>query len=235
MDPATARDAGRCHIIEGTLVMRLPGRRGLFALLLLFAVHLAACDAQQGGEPTATTSPSLAPAASSTTVSPPPTSLPATTTLPAATTPPGPESLEIRPDGLGDGYPLFGPAQPVVDALTVLWGPPAAADPLAETCPSGANQVVRWDQGFIVLYDDVLNGYTVQDSSITTASGLGVGSTLADLRAEYGVRLSAQETTLGIEWWVEFDGDLAIRGFATGLEDESTVSAIGAADLCAFR
>jgi hypothetical protein len=172
---------------------------------------------------------------SSTTVAPTTTDGTTSTTAVATTAaPPIETGIVLADDGLV--VVPFGSSEQIVrDALDPELGEPE--DESAE-CPSGADQILRYDNLTLVLSGGFLVGY-VYDSprgddlglSLATADGLVLSAPESELRELYP-DVSIEESTLGTEFTVESD-----RGYLGGLLSEpgGIVTAIFAGDSCAFR
>lgn len=148
------------------------------------------------------------------TASPSPSSIPSPTaaTSPAATAPPLQPSpapatqprVTLRPDGLGStggGSPSsvlpFG-----ADAVTVRAATErallAGGEMATPDCGSGSS-AVQHESLFLLLQGGDLIGWATGSPGLTTAEGIGVGSTLAELR-EALPAVTVTESTLGPEW-----------------------------------
>lgn len=91
---------------------------------------------------------------------------------------------------------------------------------------------VQYDGGlFLRLREGRFVGWTVGSPGLTTGDGIGVGATLADLRASFGT-LQVTEGTLGPEFSTGQDG---LAGFLAGTDDASVVTSLGAGDQCLAR
>ena len=164
-----------------------------------------------------TTSPTTAPSAPSTGAASPPVAAPATVVLQG-------EGLGLasgsstRPLTFADAT-----ATAVREALGRSLG-----DSTENSNDCGA-VFVQYDGLVIALRGERFVGWTVpQTSGLTTADGLGTGTTLAELRdARPGVQV---RQGLGTEWT---SGDLA--GFLDGTQDSSRVTGLYSGDVCLAR
>ena len=88
---------------------------------------------------------------------------------------------------------------------------------------------VQYDGLVVALRGERFVGWTVpQTSGLTTADGIGTGTTLAELRdARPGVQVRQM---LGTEW---SSGELA--GFLDGTQDSSRVTGLHSGDVCLAR
>jgi len=158
---------------------------------------------------------------------------------PAASTP----ILVLRPDGLdlvspGGARPTrldFGTAKAAqVDTAIarVLGGGTPKHDSLPE-CGQGP-RVGAGRNGFSVLYHGTtFVGWADQGAKgrhLTTPAGLGVGSTLAQVRA-----VQADVTTMNDSLGPEFFSESGISGLLDGLKASSRVTLVYAGETCFFR
>ena len=166
----------------------------------------------------------------------------ATTAAPTASPTAASTALVLEPDGLGL---LVGPAS--VRHLTLaaatadqVTNQLAAALGAGTTTPSpdcGAGLRTFSSGGLsVLLKDNRFLGWTLQASTggtaatARTADGIGLGSTLADLRAARP-RVTVSTATLGPEF-VEPGG---LSGLLTGTSGSSTVTLLRAGQTCSFR
>ena len=92
------------------------------------------------------------------------------------------------------------------------------------------SSTVQHERLFLLLQGGEFVGWTTGSPGLTTGGGIGVGSTLADLRAALpGVTVT--EGTLGPEWSTE--GGLA--GFLDGTDESSLVNSVAAGVRCLAR
>lgn len=94
------------------------------------------------------------------------------------------------------GLKFGDPADDVIDALTRLYGPPledrsGTANGQANfgACPGTTARTVRWG-GIVVLFTDEtgkprFSGWSTRGEFARTSAGIGVGSTVAEVRAAY--------------------------------------------------
>jgi hypothetical protein len=196
-------------------------------LLTASLVLLAACGDQASPGVAATQAP---PASSS--------------TLPASPTAAVAEPLEVvlRADGLEVGVGptaqrlTFGttPADDVTTALQEALGGAGEAADLPD-CGQGPRSAVKVE-GLSVLFDGArFVGWTDEGSperNSTTPEGLGIQSTLADLRSVLP-DLQVDTTTLGVEWAAPGDGGLS--GLLEGTAATSRVTQLSAGETCFMR
>ncbi len=196
-----------------------------------------------------TPSPSGSPSLSgSSTPAPAPTPEPAVTPVPRAPTttaapdtsaPPSPApaaapELVLEGDGLGvltgaasiRRLPFGSDGDTARDQVARAQGPGTAA---AQPDCGAAVAAVSYD-GIVVRVDGPdFAGWTVQTAGLTTADGIGVGTTLAELRQAYP-NLVLTRGTIGQEWSA---GGLA--GGLDGSAETSRVDRIGAGIQCIAR
>lgn len=147
-----------------------------------------------------------------------------------------PLRVVLRPDGLGltDGGSSTSALAFGADAATVR---AAVDDALGEggemptpDCGAGSS-TVQHEGLFLLLQGGTFVGWVTGTPGLTTGDGLGVGSTLADLRASLA-GLEVSEGTLGAEWSTT-EGGLA--GFLDGTGDASAVTGMAAGVRCLAR
>lgn len=153
------------------------------------------------------------------------------------------EPLEVvlLPDGLEVGVDAeatrltFGqtPADEVTQALQQALGSPGEATDLPD-CGQGPRSAVQVD-GLSVLFDgDAFVGWTDAGSperNSLTPEGLGIQSTLADLRSAMP-GLTVERSTLGVEWSA---GEGGLSGLLDGTQPTSRVTTLSAGETCVFR
>lgn len=181
------------------------------------------------GAPTTNGAPTSTEGDTSTTAAPGTSMATATTAEPPIQT-----GIVLADDGLVV-VPFGSNEQIVRDALDPDLGDPA--DESAE-CPSGADQILRYDNLTLVLAGGFFVGY-VYDSprgsdlgiSLATEDDLVLSAPESELRELYP-DVAIQESSLGTEFTVETD-----RGYLGGLLSEpgGIVTTIFAGDSCAFR
>jgi len=191
------------------------------------------------GSATVAVSGSAAPAASTTSAATSVTSAAPSVSGAAASTPAaGRPQLILQVDGLGVAtggsirqLPFGTAAATVSTALTTTLGSPRTTR--QPECGQGARtQLDR--QGFSVLIDGTrFVGWTDDGAGgrhLTTADGLGVGSTLAQVRGRLaGVQVVTD--TLG----PEFSSDGGLSGLLSGTSASAKVTTLYAGETCFFR
>jgi cell wall-associated NlpC family hydrolase len=167
-----------------------------------------------------------------------------TTVAPSTTTtlPPG-SALVLRDNGLGNA--AFG-ADPdgVIDFVTGYIGKPTVdsgwVDPLSlGSCPGTEVRTVSWgdldlyfgDESKVVVGRPHFFAYsygppfgaTIEPAGLLTAGGIGVGSTVAQLKAAYpAVTINPSDATAPASFMIS----PALTGQLTGVDDASTVTAV---------
>lgn len=211
--------------------MRRTFPAALAAVLMLLVPACGDAGEEVQSDPTAP----VTSAESSTTTSTPPTTAATTTGPPPTNAPPVQTSLMLARDGLVV-VPFGSNEQVVLDALTPDLGSPDS-DEEAE-CPSGADQILRYENLTLVLSGGFFVGYLYDSPrgselglSLATEEGLELGAPESELRDMYPT-VEIAESSLGTEFFAEFD-----RGSLGGLlsEPNGVVTTIWAGDNCAFR
>ncbi len=201
-----------------------------------FASTSAAPSAGPSDEPTAepTTEPTGAPSpVAPTTPSPGATGTPAAPPVSAQ-----PETIRVvlRPDGLGftDGGSsssslAFGSdAATVKDVLDRAFG--AGGEFETPDCGPGTS-TVQYELLFLRVQDGRFVGWTTGSPGLTTGDGVGVGSTLAELRDSFA-QVTVTESTVGTEWTT---GEGGVYGFLDGTAETSRVNSLSGGTTCVFR
>lgn len=135
-----------------------------------------------------------------------------------------PRSGRTRP------IPFDTPEGQVMTALASRGAPTSSG--VNADCGAGPTKNTQWSDGLSLLFqNDRLVGWSVNDRSdgkLTTLTGLGVGSTRADLDDAYDA--TVEESSLGHEFQA---GDLG--GLLSGDGAQATVTDLWAGVTCAFR
>ena len=161
----------------------------------------------------------------------------------------------LLPDGI-DGVRFGEPVAQALPALVAMFGEPDSDETirsrdlygfLAEPGKDGTLRQVAWDPLTVVFLDTTgtlgqeevpfaawHSGWTEAVREVTTPEGIGVGSTLAELRAAYGDDLSVPDERggpCGISWVFQvetpsgsYDGTFSARP----VDDDVVVESIGA-------
>ena len=196
------------------------------ALILPLAIGLAACD----------------PPRSDSNASPPANAAAPGTAAPAGNTaaPDGEATrpaLMIEAEGVrlvdpesGSARPLaFGaPLEQTIEALNrTLGGPPSERGTNAE-CGAGPLVIAEWGERFTALFqDDRFVGWEA-GPGVSTADGIAIGSTRAQLDENYDFEV--EESTLG----TEFNGD-GLGGLFASAAADARITALWAGTTCHFR
>ena len=224
-DPARQEAAAPPRHRRGTPCLRRS------AALLVAAVGLVGCSS--GG-----TGPAAAGSAAATTAGATPAAASATDATPTGSPTADVGAIVLEGDGLGF---LTGEASirhlpfGETDAATIATAVERSLGP-GESTPQpdcGPTVVaVRYRDLTVTLEDGAFAGWSEDGApgGLTTADGLGVGSTLADLRASR-TDVTVSEDTVGPEFGVA-DG---LSGSLDGTSDASTVTRIAAGFTCIFR
>jgi hypothetical protein len=158
------------------------------------------------------------------------------------------ETVEVLLEGDGLGFvepdsgsisrlPFGSPAGQVLDVLDRLLGE-GERSPSSPECPNQADRSVLWsDAGLQVeLRGGELISWSLRpNSGLSTLTGIGIGSTRAELEEAYVVELV--DSTLGVEFTTGDDPGTpdAIRGLLSGRGNRATVTDLWAGEICAFR
>lgn len=127
--------------------------------------------------------------------------------------------------------PFGSPATVVRTALRATLGP-LRTTALA-SCGQGPRTAASYDGFSVLLNGDRFVGWTDEGRSgrrLTTANGVGVGSTLAMLRRSLGT-VAVTTGSLGAEW-IAAGG---LSGVLTGRESTSRITVISGGETCFFR
>jgi hypothetical protein len=209
-------------------------RRRVFGGLVMVAV-LAACGSsskEASVDTTTTTPPTTSTTSTSTSVAP------TTTTAPPDD---GPQ-VTLLPDGLGfvigtrtDTFGFGASAEEsTTAALAKALGDPSGTT-TGQPCEDGSGDTfdtVTYPSLRASFVDGKLVGWQARTAAVTTAAGIGIGSTLADLRRVYdGVEVDPQ-SSLGVEWSI---GGGDPRGLLSSDSPRGRVDAMWAGHVCVIR
>ena len=181
----------------------------------------------------------------------------ATETEPTTTVPAPLATLVLTPDGLGDV--LFGlDPDTVIDSISDLFGGPdldsewIPAEPNEYgSCPGDSMRAIGWGSLVMVFIDEAesdLGGYLYSYTygydygenmggidprglGLTTAAGIGIGSTLAELRSAYGSDVVVEGDT-ALDVWSFAAETTGFRGLLSGGSDTDTVTLIEPLEGC---
>ncbi|HVL04165.1 MAG TPA: hypothetical protein VM386_06995 [Acidimicrobiales bacterium] len=209
------------------------GARRLIRAVGLAAL-VAACSGQGDGADLARSLPSTTGerASSSSSLS---TAAPITTAAPTPTSLPPVGDIVLGPLGLG--VVSFGvEAATAFAALEARLGPPVDDRPLGSCASGEVDRVVQFaelsvlvdvagDSERFVAWD--LGAPSTGRPRLTTAEGIGIGTSLAELRSVYGDRLRlARDDPFGPAFEVEVDPPGRLGGTLTGITDGATVATL---------
>ncbi|GAA0734607.1 hypothetical protein [Sphingomonas japonica] len=208
-------------------MLRFPGHANVLSALV--ALTAAACS------PTPTEQPPVdaaVPSPDAASVAPPAAPPPAAEPIDAA------PSLAIDGEGMrmvladtGRTVPIvFGTDRKAVLQMLAFRGPPGTGT--NTECGAGPLDYASWPDGLTLQFQDGdLVGWALDgrgEGAVTTMSGIGIGSTRAELDAAYSA--TVEETTLGQEFAA---GDL--HGILDGAGKAATITNMWAGTSCNFR
>jgi hypothetical protein len=227
-------------------------QRNTAVVLTFIAIVVAGACSDDGGDSPTTTS--RAPAATTSSSSSTSTSSAASTstTVAATSTTLAPDPLTLHADGIGDQH--FGDAAAsVVDAVTDELGPPtddrveSAATSSYGVCPGTEVRVAEWG-GFVVLstdgatpfagggtvtfFDWQLRDLGAATPPLSTADGIDLGDTVADLRAVYGDALAVTSDEVLGHVFTAGPSGAQLRGSLTGSSDDASITSLSAGSAC---
>ncbi|HKZ20707.1 MAG TPA: hypothetical protein VJQ57_11405 [Acidimicrobiia bacterium] len=200
------------------------------------------------------TSTTLAVALSPTTVAPtstPPTIPSSTTTTIVATTLADPlASLFLAGDGIGE-IELGTPAEAAITQFSATLGPPDDDTEWTSslgTCPGTESRIVRWSSLQIFLtngetawatephffhYGQSLAAGGGEYLDLRTQKGIGIGSTISELKLAYGEAVVVgDDPAFGPYWEVTETDPSYLWGTATGVGDDSVIDALSGGAGC---
>lgn len=145
--------------------------------------------------------------------------------------------LHVEPDGLlvgEESFPFGSKGPVVIDAVRDVLGKGEEGE--EPDCPPGPATFAHFDAPesglLLTLQEDALVGWTIDEGSeLTTAAGIGIGSTRAEIEAAYGPVEVLTDSTLGIEVYIE-DGISALLDAST---PDGVVTALWAGASCIYR
>ena len=120
----------------------------------------------------------------------------------------------------------------VEQAITRIYGEPAEKSNNTE-CPGGPLTIAIWPNGLVVnSAENKFLGWSMRPyiggKNITTASGIGIGSTRSDLEGVYDVEV--YDSTLGVEFFNE-----QLGGLLTSHDSDAVITNLWAGATCMFR
>ena len=143
--------------------------------------------------------------------------------------------IVLNPDGLGftteDSGSVsridFGSDQQLTrDAVVKSLGEPSDEGTNQE-CAPGPPDFAYWDELQLYFENGTFAGWSIHnDSTLTTADGIGLGSTLDEYEQAYG-DVTVEETSLGREFFDE--------AYNAGIDDNDRIDRLTTGTVCAFR
>ncbi len=132
--------------------------------------------------------------------------------------------------GAARALPFGTPQESVITAVNIAVGGPAPEQSTNEECGQGPVQFAQYANGLQLLFQNgEFRGWFLREAGLTTADGVGVGTSRADLNAARTVEIQT-DSTLGVEFTA---GDLG--GFLTAADGSGTVESLYAGETCFFR
>jgi hypothetical protein len=141
------------------------------------------------------------------------------------------EGLRLIDPTSGSARPLpFGtPMATAIAAATSTFGGPPIEQSVNQECGAGPVLHARWPNGFVALsQEDRFLGWDSREPGLTTADGIGIGSTRAELEASR--RVEVEETTLGVEFSAG-----GLGGLFGSAESMAPITSLWAGLTCHFR
>ncbi|MBO9501725.1 hypothetical protein [Brevundimonas sp. A19_0] len=147
-------------------------------------------------------------------------------------------ALALEGEGLrafteqGSARPLpFGMAQDMtLTAVSTMLGADTPSVTTNSECGAGPMQFAEYPNGLqLAFQDDKFVGWFLDEGGLTTADGVGVGSTRAELGSARVVDM-VPDSTLGVEF-----SSGALGGFLTSEAPDATVESLYAGMTCFFR
>ncbi len=133
-------------------------------------------------------------------------------------------------EGAARALPFGTAQQSVITAVNITVGGAAPEQSTNEECGQGPVQFAQYANGLQLLFQNgEFRGWFLREAGLTTADGIGVGTTRADLNAARTVEIQT-DSTLGVEFNA---GDLG--GFLTAADGSGTVESLYAGETCFFR
>jgi hypothetical protein len=119
-----------------------------------------------------------------------------------------------------------------LDAVTQILGEPEETSENSE-CPSGPLTIASWSNGLVLnAADNTFVGWGLRsgdgDTTLTTASGIGIGSTRQELEETYTVEVV--DSSLGVEFSAG-----GLFGLLSSPEPTGTITDLWAGVACNFR
>ncbi|HST58893.1 MAG TPA: hypothetical protein VLK84_09400 [Longimicrobium sp.] len=199
--------------------------------LLLAVLLLAACGSEGGADARSSADSAAVPATSA-------SGADSAAAPPPAAPEPAPRTIVLAPDGLelagGAGgaakLAFGGPRAGALAAVSGVLGEPREQG-AQEECPAGPLYQAQYAAGLqVVFQDSAFVGWSAgEGSTFRTASGIGPGSTVAQLKAAYPAA-TVEETSLGMEFAAS-----ELYGIVTDSTAAGQVQMMFAGTNCIFR
>jgi len=141
------------------------------------------------------------------------------------------EGLRLFDDnGAARAIPFGTPQATAIAAVAASVGGAAPEVTTNAECGAGPTQFAEFSNGLQLLFQDgTFQGWFLDEAGLTTADGMGVGSTRASIETSRTVEMQ-EDSTLGAEFT---SGD--IGGFLTAGTAQGTVTSLYAGLTCFFR
>ena len=131
--------------------------------------------------------------------------------------------------GSARALPFGTPMATVIAALEASFGAAPVEQEVNPECGAGPVLHARWANGFVALaQEDRFLGWDSRERGLTTADGIGIGSTRAELEASREVQV--EESTLGVEFSAG-----GLGGLFASAEPQARITSIWAGLTCVFR
>ena len=141
------------------------------------------------------------------------------------------EGLRLVDPATGSARPIaFGtPMATVIAALDASFGAAPVEQSVNAECGAGPILQARWANGFVALsQEENFLGWDSREAGLTTADGIGIGSTRAAL--EVSREVEVEETTLGVEFTAG-----GLGGLFASSEPAAPITSLWAGLTCHFR
>lgn len=141
------------------------------------------------------------------------------------------EGLRLFDDaGAARAIPFGTPQATAIAVVAASLGGPAPEVTTNSECGAGPVQFAGFPKGLqLAFQNDQFQGWYIDEPGVTTADGVGVGSTRASIEESRTVEMQ-EDSTLGAEF---SSGDLG--GFLTNATPQGTVTSLYAGLTCFFR
>ena len=141
------------------------------------------------------------------------------------------EGLRLFDDaGAARAIPFGTPQATAIAAVAASVGGAAPEVTTNSECGAGPVQFAKFSNGLqLAFQNEQFQGWFVDEAGVTTADGMGVGSTRASIEESRTIEMQ-EDSTLGAEF---SSGDLG--GFLTNATPQGTVTSLYAGLTCFFR